>query len=113
MGSDNKPAEEAPGFLKGILGTCAVCSVMQTIGVAIAYATFKLGATTAYSEKLIAAIASDQTWMCAGFAIVAYTMRFVNFYPMGFKEKVTHILNRVLLAYTHGTSAHSSTCIIR
>lgn len=57
---------------------------MQTIGVGIAYSTFKLGTSAAYSEKMLAA----QPWMCAAFAVVAFTMRFVNFYPMAFKEKV-------------------------
>jgi hypothetical protein len=64
------------------------CCFMQAIGVAIAFGVFKYGATDAYSKAIGAASADGGYWKYAGLAVIAYTVRFVNFFPMTFKEKV-------------------------
>lgn len=65
------------------LGVLAGCWVAQAIGVGIAFATFKFGA---YNEKIT--VAAESFWTFAAFSVVAFTIRFVNFYPMVYKERV-------------------------
>jgi len=101
MGSDNKPGEKVP-FLDGnddkpgevvpfssssVLRLCAVCCAVQLMGVGIALAVFK-SSPAYFGPKLLAAISEDQHWVAAAFAVVAFGVRFVNFYPMEYKKHV-------------------------
>ena len=116
MGSDNKPSplktnvpstpplnrmetpsggiapkwapEEPDSFIKPFTTFLGVCSMMQAIGCAMAYAVYTLGATSAYSAKLGVAVANEQHWAAAAIAVVGFVIRFVNMWPMVFKEKV-------------------------
>jgi hypothetical protein len=62
--------------------------MMQVIGAAIAFAVFKLGATDAYSKAIVAAVVDGGHLKFAGLVVIAYAVRFVNFFPMAFKEKI-------------------------
>lgn len=103
MGSDNKPTEPATpsggvapkwepddsgSALKPVLTIGGMGCIMQLIGVAMAFAIFKFGATATYSAKMAAAAVDGQHWAFAAVAVVAFTIRFVNFFPMTYKEKV-------------------------
>lgn len=104
MGSDNKPAVEPPtpsgkvaprwapedtsSFIKPFAIMLGTCGIFQVIGTGLAYAVYKFGATATYSDKMVAAIAGGGYWLYAGVVVTAYAMRFVNMYPMVFKERV-------------------------
>jgi len=104
MGSDNKPTivepptpsgstaprweAESSSFVKPFLSIAGACVLFQAIGSAIGYAIYTFGATAVYTAKMATAIADGGYWMYAALAVTAYSIRFVNMYPMVFKEKV-------------------------
>jgi len=80
--------DKPPTNSKALMGALVPITVMQLIGLAIAFGVFKLGATAAYSERIAAAVDAQQHLICAALAVVAYAVRFVNFFPMAFKSVV-------------------------
>ena len=61
---------------------------MQVIGIAIAFAVYKFGATSKYAAKMETAVADDGHWTYLAFVAIAFAIRLINFYPMQYKEKV-------------------------
>jgi len=90
MGGDNgkkEPEASSAGFM-ALLSVAGMVSVLQAIGFGIAFAVFKFGATSVYSEKIAAVVAAGQAPVFAALVAIAFSIRLVNFVPMIYKEKV-------------------------
>jgi len=62
--------------------------VLQAIGFGLAFAVYKTGPTEKYDKAMAALIAAEAQWTYAAAAMVAFTVRFVNVYPMMHKQQI-------------------------
>lgn len=97
MGGDNGD-KALPGFDKGLdkgppglfskLKLLIPLIVMQSIGGGIAFAVYTYGDTAKYGKRIVAAIEAEQEWAFAALLLLAFTVRYINFYPMLHKSRI-------------------------
>jgi len=76
-----------PGVVGPVLKVALPCVIIQLVGLAMAFGAIKLGG--ACTTKVPAAVEAGQHYACAGLAVIAFVMRFVNMYPaVAFKGAV-------------------------
>ena len=73
---------DVPEKKTGLVMSLVPPLVFEAVAIGIALAIYKCGDRAAYAARIAEVVASEQHWTYASVALLGFTVRLINFYPL-------------------------------